>query len=359
MTGFSILDLILGLVFIFFLLSIISSAVVEAILTRRNIRSKVLTKWLFTIFDKPFLQPDNKRVRLGQAISDHCLTTALAGEGRATAFIDSKNFTSALIEKLSYDPAKPDKVISNLDDLVSVMKGARALDGTTLLSTELTRTFLLFASEAALLAPPSLVRPEAAAAATTALPVGAPPAAPKNSLQIFREKVENWFDSNMDRVTGTMKKKYTRPLTFWVSVVVVLLLNVDTLQIANYLYNHKEEAKQFADRATVTAQYIEQMSRDSTDTAKTKVIAAAIDSLQKVVPKDMPIGWETDHYTKAGDYVKAAKGHAFGWLATIMAITLGAPFWFDLLNKIANIRGTGLKPPSSTDAGRKVTDTSP
>ena len=32
-----------------------------------------------------------------------------------------------------------------------------------------------------------------------------------------------------------------------------------------------------------------------------------------------------------------------GWLITALAITLGAPFWFDLLSKLINIRGTGNK----------------
>jgi len=33
-----------------------------------------------------------------------------------------------------------------------------------------------------------------------------------------------------------------------------------------------------------------------------------------------------------------------GWLITALAISLGAPFWFDLLKKVSNIRGTGAKP---------------
>ncbi|MEM1221017.1 MAG: hypothetical protein AAGH79_18995, partial [Bacteroidota bacterium] len=37
----------------------------------------------------------------------------------------------------------------------------------------------------------------------------------------------------------------------------------------------------------------------------------------------------------------------FGWLITSLAISLGAPFWFDLLRKLVNIRGTGGVPPAS------------
>ena len=34
----------------------------------------------------------------------------------------------------------------------------------------------------------------------------------------------------------------------------------------------------------------------------------------------------------------------FGFLLTALALSLGAPFWFDLLNKLVSIRGSGVKP---------------
>ena len=36
--------------------------------------------------------------------------------------------------------------------------------------------------------------------------------------------------------------------------------------------------------------------------------------------------------------------NAFGWFLTAAALTLGAPFWFDLLNQFINLRGAGAKP---------------
>jgi hypothetical protein len=37
----------------------------------------------------------------------------------------------------------------------------------------------------------------------------------------------------------------------------------------------------------------------------------------------------------------------FGWLLAAMAISMGAPFWFDLLGKVVNFRNAGSKPASS------------
>jgi hypothetical protein len=33
-----------------------------------------------------------------------------------------------------------------------------------------------------------------------------------------------------------------------------------------------------------------------------------------------------------------------GWLIMAFALAFGAPFWFDLLGKLVNIRKSGLKP---------------
>ena len=40
-----------------------------------------------------------------------------------------------------------------------------------------------------------------------------------------------------------------------------------------------------------------------------------------------------------------------GWLITIAALSLGAPFWFDLLSRVARLRGSGVpeRPRSLSD----------
>ena len=40
----------------------------------------------------------------------------------------------------------------------------------------------------------------------------------------------------------------------------------------------------------------------------------------------------------------------FGFIITALAVSLGAPFWFDLLNKLVSIRGSGVKPEEKKDA---------
>lgn len=47
-----------------------------------------------------------------------------------------------------------------------------------------------------------------------------------------------------------------------------------------------------------------------------------------------------------------------GWVITALAISLGAPFWFDLLNKLMKLRGSGTKVDSSGNTVRTTTTTS-
>ena len=60
----------------------------------------------------------------------------------------------------------------------------------------------------------------------------------------------------------------------------------------------------------------------------------------------IPLGWD-DKNNNETFLTRLA-----GWLATVLAVMQGAPFWFDLLNKISNVRSTGAKP-STTDKNKK------
>jgi hypothetical protein len=74
--------------------------------------------------------------------------------------------------------------------------------------------------------------------------------------------------------------------------------------------------------------------------------------------RSLPIGWNCKAETADGsdgsttDYWACVKQklpqlrlvQILGWILTAAALSLGAPFWFDLLNKFINLRGAGEKP---------------
>jgi hypothetical protein len=58
----------------------------------------------------------------------------------------------------------------------------------------------------------------------------------------------------------------------------------------------------------------------------------------------LPLGWS--HATSPHNLFWDGFGKVLGLLVTAFALTLGAPFWFDLLGKVSNLRGSG--PPAAT-----------
>ena len=348
MSSFPILDLVIGIIFIYFILSIISSSVIELILTGMKARATLLEEWLFRIFDKTITQPDGTKLRLGQAIMDHCSVTALSKTGKATSYIDSKNFTSALLEKITFDPANPKSIAKDIDEFIE------AMDKTSILSTEFKRVLLTYAYEA---------KDTYKALSDKTV----------SEVELFRGKVENWYDSSMDRLTGKLKKRYSRPATLIVAVVVTALINADSISIAKYLYSNSEARTKIAMQAydatndTALVRKVQQMklaSDTSSEGAKNlqefkNTISKKITDINKAkqgLNDVMPLTWKAgelnDDNGKFSGLLLFSK--ITGLLVSILAIMMGAPFWFDLLNKISNMRGTGSKPPlSSSEEDKK------
>jgi hypothetical protein len=343
MSGFPIVDLVVGMIFIYFLLSIICSSVVEIALTYVKARSTLLAEWLTNIFDKP-VQEGDSTVSLGQAIMDHCAVTALSGKGKAPSYIDAKNFTSALLEKLTYDPTDPNRIANDLDAIIG------KLNETNDLSTELKRVFLTYAYAAKINYQEVTVKA-------------------RSEIEIFKTKIENWYDSSMDRLTGDLKTRYSRPFTMIVAIVVAILLNADSLNIAQYLYSDPDARTAIAAQAYKAADDSTQIfnariaamqnAHDTTVKQLQNTLQNGLNNINEAkaaLQENLPFGWTTNSLKRLfpkGDLLAgllALLGKITGLAATVFAMMMGAPFWFDLLNKVANLRGTGAKPASSSGA---------
>jgi len=346
MSGFPILDLVIGIIFIYFLLSIISSSVVEMILTAKRIRARVLEKWLVTIFDKKIKQSDGTEITLGQAIMDHCSVTALSKKGQSTSYIGPKNFTTALIEKITFQ-VDPTKIVKTIDELIT------SIEKTTVLSTEFQRALLNYAYEAKDSYEKLTVKT-------------------MSEIEMFRSKVENWYDSSMDRLTGVLKR-HSSFFTIIVACSIAIFLNADSIAISKYLYSNPEARAKLAAKAYETAK--DSTIKANLTTVKNAIAADTIsrtkDSTEQTIEQieqnfkaklnevneanaalkaAIPIGWSNTDFKAIDSWFLFILSKIGGLALTVLAIFMGAPFWFDILNKVANLRGSGPKP-ASTAAG--------
>jgi hypothetical protein len=162
-------------------------------------------------------------------------------------------------------------------------------------------------------------------------------------LDRFRRSVENWYDDTMDRVSGWYKR-YVQRIILALSVSIVLVLNLDTINLAQVLWRLPTE------RAAVAAA----ASGTNVTTGQTADQAVrGIDAL------NLPIGWTPPHAGKAlSTDPRRAPSSISGWalklvgmLLSVLALSLGAPFWFDALGKIATLRQSGPKAASGSTGG--------
>jgi len=193
----------------------------------------------------------------------------------------------------------------------------------------------------------------------------------QGSLERFETNLESWFNTTMERVSGWYKRKL-QLITFIVAAVVTLALNVDTVLIANTLYRDPtlREAvviaaeNQVAAKTESTVQATETLSTTMGNltvlTTTTTISPTGVTSSTQTAPLtqidgyitelyalQLPLGWPDPKHPDATD-VELAPNTFVGWLSKIggwvlpiFALALGAPFWFDMLNKLVNLRGAG------------------
>ncbi len=172
-----------------------------------------------------------------------------------------------------------------------------------------------------------------------------------------RKKLEQWFNDGMDRASGWYKKKIHWFLALW-ALIVAVLFNVDTFSIAQALLNNPKL------RASLVAAAEETVKQSATNTNATP--QQTIEAVEKRIKDlELPIGW-TSRTNASGvtptspkfDYAWLRVGETpmmkiAGLLVTAGALSLGAPFWFDLLNKVVNLRATGKKPEPEKEEKQK------
>lgn len=167
-----------------------------------------------------------------------------------------------------------------------------------------------------------------------------------------RQNVENWYNTSMDRVSGWYKRRIQKIL-FAIGFVLAVAMNADTIAIFKGLSNDPV----LQNSLVLAAQREIDLSKQTADTSAT-ARERAENNISKLSELRLPIGWDWDQEDKSiikkntfhmPNYYLATFNKSnwllkiIGWLITGLAVSLGAPFWFDMLNKIMVIRST-VKP---------------
>ncbi|UWZ84767.1 hypothetical protein [Occallatibacter riparius] len=279
MFGSNVIDIAIGLVSLFLLLSLIASAVNELIEGVFKKRAQALEKGIKELVGS---------VDAGDFVSklyDHGLINSLfRGKYETTvkkklpSYIPSRNFALALID---------------------LVKGASAAQT---LPANITSALAAFERVAA------------------------------GDAEKLQKSVEDWYNSAMDRVSGWYKRR-SQFIVLVVGLILAVVSNADCIGYAKRLSKDASLRQSVVAYAEAAAK--NDPTKDTTTSAPDK-IKAAISELNGI---GIPIGWKGVTW---GDG-PADFERVMGWLLTALAVSLGAPFWFDMLNRIMVIRST-VKP---------------
>ena len=233
-----------------------------------------------------------------------------------------------------------------------------------------------------------------------------------DKVENFQDHVGHWFDAAMDRTSGVYKR-WAQRVTFWIGVSAALLLNINTFGVIDTLWRdpvaraavvaQAQQAELPHRRAVVAAPADASTAGTATaqppatETPTTEAPAETTDAAaaEETVPVDdgttperrdnatdaiqslaLPVGWTWENFCQLGHYphdgppdrpepkakglgydftcTGTPRGAAFtllqvalsvaGIFITGLAISLGAPFWFGILQTVTNIRSSGVKP---------------
>ena len=151
-----------------------------------------------------------------------------------------------------------------------------------------------------------------------------------STIDETKKALGDWFDQVMERATGVYKR-WMSLLSFAVALALTVAMNADTLQIARTLWH--DDALRVA--------FVESAERLTATSAEESSVLPYLARVKELLPS--PLGWSMP--ASFGEDVNSLLSKGLGLLITAFAVTLGAPFWFDLLSRFVAIRNSG--PPES------------
>src|SRR5581483_8118389 len=278
MFGLPVLDVGIGLLFLYLIFSLVCSAVREMLAAVTNARMRTLSNAITNL--------------LGQKADEfyaHGLIQSLHENGRKPTFIPSSKFSLTVLEILA----------PTADDAPRDFAAIR----TALLKIQnipLKQSMIALAD------------------------------ASENDLPTFRRNIESWFEDSMVRASSWYRRK-TQWVLFLIALAIATIANVDTIAISNTLSQDGTMREALVAQATA---YVK-----ANPNGPPQSLQETIESARQRGRLGIALGWRAQSLSDLPAQ--------FGWLKiaglllSAFAFSLGAPFWFDTLNKVVTIRSSG------------------
>ncbi|MFK7803321.1 MAG: hypothetical protein AB8G95_16925 [Anaerolineae bacterium] len=363
MFGSATLEVILGMIFVFLLLSVICSTINEWIASSFNLRAKTMQSGIRRLLEDPEGQ------YLAKQFYDHPLIKGLSRDNQKVlpSYIPAETFTMVLMDLLAPQEFGNPKPLREVYVDIQARLEKMALD-----ESAFGRAIMLLMDETGLsqdqlqelrdgwsqvhdlkgklkdlqegpvgeINIPQVQGLMDTITRSEAKLLLAEKVADQAILNA-RQKVGEHFDNAMDRVSGWYKRQSAVSI-FGIALVVSVFLNVDSISLASSLANNPTLRN-----AVVAA--ADNGVDDLTDTvnAVTSDSSGPQDLVDELNQLGLPIGWNEQTTPKN---VTELINKLLGWIVTTVAVSMGAPFWFDILSKVSSVRIAGKKPDRMAEA---------
>jgi hypothetical protein len=356
-----ILTIVIGIIFVLLLLSLLATTMMELLSSMFSLRGRNLVKAL-----RNMLASSDKNEVLVDAFQQNSLYRHLTQQyGREQTGFSAPSYMSAeTFQSILFDVILKGEPIENLEDKIDALPDE---DLKNVLS--------------------QLLRESG------------------GQRDLFRLEVQNWYNNVMDRAAGWYKR-YTQKILLFMGLGIAVVFNADVVALYDRLSNDPETLQQLADAAEQYVNARDQVGPATIDArpqvqtppstapaggelapADTATMSPAPTSEATPAPgggyqpaepvpvsylytgedvadqdfrtsledlkgllnneiaeikRPLGLGWEGVSLREMEAYDLVSK--LLGFILTALAVSMGAPFWFDLLKKLVNIRSSGSRP---------------
>jgi len=164
-----------------------------------------------------------------------------------------------------------------------------------------------------------------------------------------RAEIAKWYEAQTDRVTGWYKAFARKHLLIF-GLLIAVAFNIDTIAITKQVAAEPGLRSVLAGYAN-DPKFLKLGKIDDSSASSTTGVTTAKEAKEFWDrAQGLPFGWNKNILEALKTISKWDQAMMLGgWLLTGLGVSLGAPFWFDLLNKVASLRATGPKPPTVDD----------
>lgn len=321
-----VLDLVILLSFTYFIGSLILSAINEAIAGGLRLRQKQLK---FAI-ENMFFSSDWKTFIQKQFSKSPHIQSLMKSSGRYPAYIPAKSFVLAIVEQFRKAQQKIEEVNPGNGNTTADTPKI----GYNALSTSLANSQLLI---------PHCLK-EILLDFATQVEAMYPK---EKQVHEFEKRLEEFYDSSMDRTGGWYKRK-TRSILLILAIALSVALNIDTIQIIDNALTDKQTLSKAVDNISSNIKDIESLKSIAVTDSSVIITEGLADTKENIKKITLEFEKNTGYGFGYKDFLSEWKAAFWtklvGILITAFALQLGSSYWFDLMNKAVNIRAVGKRP---------------